>query len=267
MRDYRDAKAMAQTLRQAVKERSLSLTHSESLELIAKILGFADWNVLSARIQGEPELPVRRVAGDFMLATKLPVVPMRDLVLFPQMTTPIFAGRVKSMAAIEQAMATDKQIFFVAQRRLADDDPKLADLYEVGVIADVIQAVKLPNGTIKLMVHGSRRARIVRFEDDETCLVAKLSWIREVGAAGEEAVALSREVLQRFETYANVTLSSPPQAMMQLSQLTVPGRVADVIAQYLSVGIERRQELLETASIIRRLKSILEIMSVDRKAA
>lgn len=257
---------MAQTLRQALKERSVPLTHSESLELIAKVLGFADWNVLSARIQGEPE-PLQRVARDFMLATKLPVVPMRDLVLFPQMTTPIFAGRVKSMAAIERAMATDKQIFFVAQRRLADDDPKPADLYEVGVIADVIQVLKLQDGTIKLMVHGSRRARIVRFEADETCLVAELSLVQEVGAAEEGTGTLSREVLRQFETYANVTLSSPPQAMMQLSHITVPGRVADVIAQYLSVGIEQRQELLETASIIRRLKSILEIMSVDRKAA
>ena len=257
MRDYRDAKAMAQTLRQALKEKSVSLTHSESLELIAKVLGFADWNVLSARIQADAQ----------HIAIKLPVVPMRDFVLFPQATVPLWASRVKTVRAIGQALTTDKQIFIVTQRRLADDDPKAADLYEVGVIANIVSDLKLEDGTTKLIVHGLRRARIARLEADETCLVAELSPVQEEGAGAEEAATLSREVLRRFESYANVTLSSPPQALNFLSNLQVPGRVADAIAQYLSVGIEQRQELLETASIVRRLKSILEIMNVERKAA
>lgn len=151
MRDYRDAKAMAQTLRQALKERSVSLTHSESLELIAKVLGFADWNVLSARIQAEQHDTI-----------KLPVVPMRDFVLFPQATVPLWASRVKTVRAIGQAMTADKQIFVVTQRRFADDDPKAADLYEVGVITNIVSDLKLEDGTTKLIVRGLRRARIER---------------------------------------------------------------------------------------------------------
>src|SRR4029453_125026 len=112
MRDYRDAKAMAQTLRQALKERSVSLTHSESLELIAKVLGLADWNTLSARIDASP-----KSAPSLLPTVRKPVLAMRDLVLFPDMTTPIYAGRLKSLAAIEQAMAGDSELFSVPQRR------------------------------------------------------------------------------------------------------------------------------------------------------
>ena len=264
MRDYRDAKAMAQTLRQALKEKSVSLTHSESLELIAKVLGFADWNVLSARIQADPAA-VRAAVPDLTL--KLPVVPIRDIVLFPQMSSPIWASRVKTVRAIGRAMTADKQVFVVTQRRFADDTPKAADLYEVGVIARIVSDVKLEDGTTKLIVIGLRRARIVRLEDDETCLVAELSPIQEEGAAEEEAEALSREVRRRFEIYANVTLSSPPQGLLHVAHANSPGRTADAIALYLSVDIEQRQEILQTASVIERLKRILAMMDRDRKAA
>ncbi|MBI2716864.1 MAG: LON peptidase substrate-binding domain-containing protein [Rhizobiales bacterium] len=264
MRDYRDAKAMAQTLRQALKERSVSLTHSESLELVARILGFADWNVLSARIQAAP---APAPTANPVTTIKLPVVPMRDVVFFPQMSAPLWASRVKTVRAIGQAMATDRRIFVVTQRRIADDDPKAADLYEVGVIASIASDIKLEDGTTKLIVNGLRRAHVVRLEADESCLVAEVSPIQEEGAAEEEAEILAREVRRRFESYANVSLSSPPQGLLHLAHANSPGRTADAMALYLSVDIAQRQELLQTASIIERLKLILAMMDADRKAA
>lgn len=265
MRDYRDAKAMAQTLRQALKERSVSLTHGESLELIAKILGFANWNVLSARIQAGP--PAAAVTVQTAPALRRPVMPLRDLVLFPQMTTPIYAIRIKSIGAIERAIAADKEIFFVTQHRVADDDPGPEGLHQVGVIASPIQVQKLPDGATKLLVQGLRRARATRFVGDDICLVAELSPLQDEGAMAEEAASLTREVLQRFEAYANVSLSSPPQALVSLAHLRDPGSVADLLAQHLSLSVDQRQLILQTANVIHRLKAVLGFMNADRKAA
>ena len=128
MRDFRDAKAMAQTLREALKPKSISLTHSECLELVAKMLGFHDWNVLSAHIQSSSESPRIPLGAD------LPIVPCRDIVLFPNMGIPILIGREGTKRALECAMAGDKRILAVTQRRAGDDDPDPSALYGVGVI-------------------------------------------------------------------------------------------------------------------------------------
>jgi ATP-dependent Lon protease len=262
MRDYRDAKAMAQTLRQAFKDKSVSLTHSESLELIAKVLGVADWNTLSARIGATPAAVPAEAP-----TVRRPVLPMRDLVVFPGMTTPVYAMRLKSLAAIEQAMATDKEIFFITQRRAADDDPGPDDLYAVGVVARTIDIVRMPDGSIKLMVNGLRRARVARFDTDGACLMADLAAVSREGAAREEAATVSRELLRRFAAHANIDLASPPQALLQLPHLQDPGSIADLIAQYLSLSIEQRQEVLEATDVIQRMQMVLAIMNRDRQAA
>lgn len=263
MRDYRDAKAMAQTLRQAFKEKSVALTHSESLELIAKVLGLADWNTLSARIDAAP----KTVAAITMTVRK-PVLAMRDLVLFPDMTVPIYAGRPKSLAAIEQAMAADKEFFSVAQRRVADDDPGPGDLHTIGVVARPLDLAKMPDGSIKMLVQGLRRARATRFDTEGACLVAELAAVSREGAAREEAATVGRELLQRFATHANIDLASPPQALMMLPHLNDPGRIADMIAQYLSLTVEQRQQLLETTDVVQRMQMILALMApADRQAA
>ena len=263
MRDYRDAKAMAQTLRQALKDKSVALTHSESLELIARVLGVADWNTLSARINASPPAAA---AADVPTVSR-PVLPLRDLVLFPDMTTPIFAMRLKSVAAIEQAMATDKEIFFVTQRKAADDDPGPDELYTLGVVARPIEVAKLPDGSIKMMVQGLRRARATRFDPDGGCLVAELAAVEREGAAREEATTVSRELLRRFAAHANIDLESPPQALVQLGYLQDPGRIADVIAQYLSLSIEQRQQVLEAMDVVQRMQMIMAMMKPDRQAA
>jgi hypothetical protein len=145
MRDFRDAKAMAQTLREALKSRSVSLTHSESLELVAKTLGFHDWNVLAARIQASqstapgagtstPAASLSSTSGE----AGVPIVPIRDIVLFPQMIMPIFVGRDKTRRAVDCAMARNCPVLVVTQKRPADDDPALDALYPVGLTASVI---------------------------------------------------------------------------------------------------------------------------------
>lgn len=262
MRDYRDAKAMAQTLRRALKDKSVDLTHSESLELISRVLGVADWNTLSARINASP--PAVAAEGP---TVRRPVLPLRDLVLFPGMTTPIFAMRLKSVAAIEQAMASDKEIFFVTQRKAADDEPGPDDLYGLGVVAKPIEVVKLPDGSIKMMVQGLRRARAARFELDGGCLVAELAAVEQEGVAREEAATVSRALLRRFEAHANIDLASPPQALLHLPHLHDHGRIADTIAQYLSLSIEQRQQVLEATDVVRRMQMILAMMTRDQQAA
>ncbi len=153
MRDFRDAKAMAQTLREALKPKSVSLTHSESLELVAKMLGFHDWNVLSAHIQVNPEKDRTRTP----VGIDLPIVPCRDIVLFPNMGTPLFVGRDSTKRALECAMAGDRRVLAVTQRRAGDDDPDPSALYGVGVIATVIDLI--PDSPDHLNGRSARRHR------------------------------------------------------------------------------------------------------------
>jgi ATP-dependent Lon protease len=130
MRDFRDAKAMAQTLREALKAKSVSLTHSESLELVARLFGLPDWNFLAARIQASPSAPSVLGTAPPAVPAKaaVPIIAIRDMVLFPKMVVPVFVGREKTRRAIERALATDRRIVVVTQRRSADDDPALEAL-------------------------------------------------------------------------------------------------------------------------------------------
>ncbi len=192
---------------------------------------------------------------------------MRDLVVFPGMMTPVYAMRLKSLAAIEQAMAADKEIFFITQRRAADDDPGPDDLYAVGVVARPIEVVRMPDGSIKMMVQGLRRARVARFDTDGGSLVAELAAVSRERAASEEAATMSRDLLRRFEAHANINLAAPPQALLQLPHLHDPGGIADMIAQYLSLSIEQRQQVLEATDVVQRMQMILAMMSPDRQAA
>jgi uncharacterized protein len=189
MRDFRDAKAMAQTLRDALKQKSVSLTHSESLELVAKILGFHDWNQLSARIQSGIQsgilsrpgrASIRIHAGEDRPAVLLPtgadmpVVPIRDLVMFPFMIAPLFVGREKTVNAIDCAMAGDRRIVAVTQREVGDDDPAQEALYGVGVTASIIDSMTLADGSIRIIVKSLERVTLTRFFAGEM-LAAKVA--------------------------------------------------------------------------------------------
>src|ERR1700722_8911109 len=165
MRDFRDAKAMAQTLRAALSAKAVAFTHSESQELIAQILGFRDWNVLAARIQASPPTTAGfqasvRAAGLPSISPEagVPVITMRDLVLFPQMTLSIFVGRDDTRRGVAFAMAGDRSVLVVAQRRDIDNDPNsLETLHPVGVTASVINCQTQPDGVLKVSLSGLQR--------------------------------------------------------------------------------------------------------------
>jgi ATP-dependent Lon protease len=278
MRDFRDAKAMAQTLREALTAKSVSLTHSESLELVAKVLGFRDWNVLSARIQSEPLPPdTNPLAPDANLdtaiwvaatpapsGTALPVVPLRDVVLFPHMIAPIYAGRATTKQAVERATAADKRFLAVTQRLAADDNPTRDALYSVGVTASVIDAMPLADGTLRLIVNCHQRAAIAHLAEGPF-LAAEIKPIEETRGRDPEAFAMSRTVLEKVQARLNINLSSPPY--QRLLHITEPGILADAVAPFLSNDVSKRQDLLETTDVITRLEKILALMKTDQQAA
>jgi ATP-dependent Lon protease len=270
MRDFRDAKSMAQSLRHALKAKSVSLTHDECLELVAKTLGLPDWNVLATRIQAGPP----RVTGagtsvptaappTIPVGADVPIVPMRDLVLFPQMVNPLFVGRPKTIRAMEFAMATDGRVLVVAQRRAGDDYPTNT-LHAVGVTASVINRQTLTDGTLKFVVSGLERAAIVRVVEDEF-LTAELAPFEETRGQTAEAEALSQRVLDAYMTQANITsLPRGPQTYFRLPTTGNPGMLADSVAQLLPIGIDNRQQILETSDVVTRLEIILGLMKAGR---
>jgi uncharacterized protein len=266
MRDFRDAKAMAQTLREALKAKSVPLTHSESLELVAKVLGFHDWNVLSARIQSEHQPPVTEATALPPLSAdaRLPTVPLRDIVLFPKMIAPLLMGREGSKRAVERAMAGDQRILAVTQRRAADDNPTPHGLYRVGVTASVIDRTTLHDGTIRLVVKGLERAAIAQLAEGQF-LTAEVAPVEESRGQETEAFDLSRAVLEEFRAYRNANLSAAPYA--RLPHIREPGELADAVAPFLLGEIDQRQDLLETSDVIARLEKILALMKADRQAA
>jgi uncharacterized protein len=271
MRDFRDAKSMAQTLREALKLKSISLTHSESLELVAKILGFHDWNVLSARIQAEHPLASKPITATtaatlppIPAGVALPTVPMRDLVLFPRMIVPLFVGRDTTKHALAHAMASDKLVLVLTQKRAADDNPGPSDLYGVGVIASVLDHETFVDGAIRLTVKGLARAA-VRHLSEGQFLAGEIARIEESRGEEAQAFALMREVLEKIQALRHAGFSS--LSYSRLPHISVPGALADAIASLLSVEIDRRQDLLETSDVITRLEKVLALMQSDRQAA
>jgi ATP-dependent Lon protease len=275
MRDFRDAKAMAQTLREALKGKSVSISHSESLELIARSFGLPDWNYLAAKIQASEAAPQLSVTPPVAVAAAMPsgagtpILPIRDLVVFPQMVVPIFVGREKTRRAIDRAMATDGRILVVTQRRATEDDPALDALYSVGVMASIIHNTTLLDGTLKLFISGHDRGVVVR-PVEQSFLTAEVTPLEQSRGHSAEAVVLFRAVLEAYQHWANVDFSAVPQgpqARLRLPSMEEPGALADAIAPLLPIGIEQKQQLLETADVVARLEAILDLMKTSKNAA
>lgn len=274
MRDFRDAKAMAQTLREALKTKSVSLTHSESLELVARTFGLPDWNFLAAKIQAsQPASHSSTAPADVLTSMSngagIPILAVRDFVLFPQMVVPIFVGRDKSKRAIERAIATDGRVLAVTQRRAADDDPALEALYSVGVMAKVIHKVTLLDGTFKFLVSGLERTAVIGPIREEF-LVAEVVPLEQSRGDTAEAAALFLAVLEAYRIWADVDFSAlprGPQGRLWLPNTGEPGGLADAVAPLLPIGIDRRQQLLETTDVVVRLEAILDLMKASPPAA
>ena len=192
-----------------------------------------------------------------------PVLPLRDIVVFPHMIVPLFVGREKSVRALEDVMKDDKQILLVAQKNAADDDPGKDDIYQIGTVSTVLQLLKLPDGTVKVLVEGIQRARIDSFTETDQFFQVEAERITELLGDERELEAISRSVVSQFESYIKLNKKIPPEVLVSLNQIDDPSKLADTVASHLAIKISEKQELLEVESVIERLERVLGFMEAE----
>src|SRR5512140_3994204 len=176
----------------------------------------------------------------------LPLLPLRDVVVFPHMVTPLFVGRPKSIKALEAAMEAERRIMLVAQKAAAKDEPSVTDMFEAGCISTILQMLKLPDGTVKVLVEGQQRARVNQIEDGEEHFTANVTPVdsTEKDPKSTEIEALRRAVMQQFDQYVKLNKKIPPEILTSISSIDDPGRLADTIAAHLPLKLESKQEVL-----------------------
>ena len=192
-----------------------------------------------------------------------PVLPLRDIVVFPHMIVPLFVGRDKSVRALEDVMKDDKQILLVAQKNASEDDPGKDDIYQIGTVSTVLQLLKLPDGTVKVLVEGIQRARIDEFTETDQFFQVKADRITEQLGDERELEAISRSVVSQFESYIKLNKKIPPEVLVSLNQIDDPSKLADTVASHLAIKISEKQELLEVESVIERLERVLGFMEAE----
>jgi len=190
----------------------------------------------------------------------LPVLPLRDIVVFPHMVVPLFVGRQKSIAALEEVMREDKRILLVAQRNAGDDEPTAETVYEVGTLAQVLQLLKLPDGTVKVLVEGTERAKVEEFRPRADFYEAVISPIASIVQEGPDADALARTAATQFENYVKLNKKVPQEVLATLNQITDHSKLADTIAAHLSVKLSEKQEILATPSVEERFEKCFGLM-------
>ena len=194
---------------------------------------------------------------------QLPLLPLRDVVVYPHMVLPLFVGRERSIEALEHAMSGSKQVLLVAQREAGDDNPDVDDLYQVGTISTILQLLKLPDGTIKVLVEGGERAVVEAIDSGEDFSLATVRQLECDELADDEVSATVRETVAHFEKYVNVSKKVPNEVLTSLSGIDDPGRLADTIAAHMSVDLEEKQNILEMASVKRRIDHLLGLMDSE----
>ena len=205
----------------------------------------------------------QRTKGVPAMQVVLPVLPLRDVVVYPHMVIPLFVGRSRSIRALDRAMEVDKQILLVAQKDAAQDEPGPDDVYRVGTVSTILQLLKLPDGTVKVLVEGGRRLRIDGFTDEAEYLAADSAPIEGDPSDERETEALSRSLLAQFEQYVKLNKKVPPEILASLSNIDEAGRLADTVAAHLSVKIEQKQEILEIANVSGRLEHIVNLLEEE----
>ena len=203
---------------------------------------------------------------------RLPLLPLRDVVVFPHMVIPLFVGRPKSIKALEAAMEAGKSIMLVAQKTAAKDEPTDKDLYEVGCIANILQMLKLPDGTVKVLVEGTQRANILTVTDDESHFFCEAVPVGPEPTESAETEALRRAIVSQFDQYVKLNKKIPPEILTSLSGIDEPGRLADTIAAHLPIKLEQKQKILEMFNVTERLESLLsqlegeiDILQVEKR--
>jgi ATP-dependent Lon protease len=203
---------------------------------------------------------------------RMPLLPLRDIVVFPHMVVPLFVGRQRSIKALEEATQKQSPIFLSSQKDAKTNEPTEDDIYKIGTLGTVVQMLKLPDGTVKVLIEGKRRAQIARFVSHPDFFMVEVEEAREVVERNTEIEALTREVHTTFENYVKLKKKIPPEMVMSVSSIDDPGRLADTIVAHLGIKIEERQNLLETYNAAERLEKVLahmraeiEILEVERR--
>src|SRR5829696_3518557 len=194
------------------------------------------------------------------MSLSLPVLPLRDIVVFPHMIVPLFVGRDKSVAALESAMAADKSIFLVSQLDPAEDDPDREALYELGVVANVLQLLKLPDGTVRVLVEGRQRATLKTLRQEGTHLSADVDLVEGVEPEGAEVQALMRSVVEQFENYSKLNRKLPAETAVQLGEIEEPSKLADAVAANINIKVSDKQALLAELDPVRRIEMAFAFM-------
>jgi ATP-dependent Lon protease len=195
--------------------------------------------------------------------TLYPVLPLRDIVVFPHMIVPLFVGREKSVRALEDVMKDDKQILLVAQKNASQDDPSPADIYAVGTIGTVLQLLKLPDGTVKVLVEGGQRAKILKYVENPNFFQAHAEVLPDQVGDQAEVEALTRTVIGQFEQYIKLNRKIPPEVLVSINQIEDAAKLADTVASHLALKIPEKQELLETDTVTQRLERIFGFMESE----
>ena len=203
---------------------------------------------------------------------QLPLLPLRDVVVFPHMVIPLFVGRPKSIKALEAAMDQGKSIMLAAQKAAAKDEPSADDIYEIVCVANILQMLKLPDGTVKVLVEGAQRARIHKIHDSESHFTADLTPVAAIEEDDSEVEAMRRAIVQQFDQYVKLNKKIPPEILASLSGIDDAGRLADTIAAHLPLKLEQKQVILEIFSVAKRLEHLLgqlegelDILQVEKR--
>ncbi|MDN4038593.1 endopeptidase La [Massilia sp. YIM B02443] len=204
--------------------------------------------------------------------TTLPLLPLRDVVVFPHMVIPLFVGRPKSIKALEAAMEQGKSIMLAAQKAAAKDEPSAADIYEIGCVANILQMLKLPDGTVKVLVEGAQRARIDNITDGATHFTAELTPLNSEIGDDSEVEAMRRAIVQQFDQYVKLNKKIPPEILASLAGIDDAGRLADTVAAHLPLKLEQKQVILEIFNVAKRLEHLLgqlegelDILQVEKR--
>ena len=203
------------------------------------------------------------IPSDDSSTTQFPLLPLRDVVVYPQIVQPLFVGRRKSIKALEIAMASNKQVLLVAQKNASDDEPAADDLYQIGTIATILQLIRLPDGTVKVLVEGLDRAQLrnVRFDADH--FRAEILVLNTDTVPEKESTLLIRPLLSQFEQYVQLSKKIPPEVMTSISSIDEPGRLVDTIANHMTLKLEEKQNLLELVSLQARIEHLMALIESE----
>src|SRR5499427_2679502 len=203
---------------------------------------------------------------------RVPLLPLRDIIVFPHMVVPLFVGRQRSIKALEEATQKQGPIFLSSQKDAKTNEPTEEDIYKIGTLGTVVQMLKLPDGTVKVLIEGKKRAQVARFVNSSDFFLVEVEEAGEIAERNTEVEALTREVHSTFENYVKLKKKIPPEMVMSVSSIDDPGRLADTIVAHLGIKLEDRQNLLETFNAAERLEKVLghmraeiEILEVERR--